>query len=533
MTDPITHRLVGYDRTSGHVAVEYDIPDRLLQHAKRVASVGVDDPQAVLCYRLDDLQARELAAAVGVKIDPDQLNFYVEGFTEAARAPDRERSSGAVANASRLLAEVRLFRAQQGRREWERTKAAFKRIQRGWEDIRWQRIQSERKDAPRHNLIRLLGLERSEVAFHSPFLCDLLNPFGTHGQGLLLLRSFLDLVSDKARRDDIRWDYKWQESAALHAAGWSVLGEREKIDISIRNRNQRILIYIENKIDHGFHDRQLSRYRERLEQEIQDYDHRMLILLTPRDYDVSDPQVHNAHVHLTYEDDILPWIDAILRDSLPVTLRGNLLQYQKSLSLFAGDPPMANQELIELIAASRDNLSCAWDIVAEIDRVEKWLKKCFWRNVRENLLHEFQKPATDLELRIGWSVQFCEESPKIDPEVYICSAETRALKLGVFQEGGNIYYGIRFWAQQLAPLPAAVQDLRDLLPREWRGPDDWWLGWHDTRYETGRGGEFLLNVAENATGVSQPMTDAVIRVLRDHAKRVIAANAALANASRP
>jgi hypothetical protein len=88
MTDRITHRLVGYDRTSGHVAVECDIPDRLLEHAKRVASVGADDPQAVLCYRLEKLQARELAAAIGADIDPDQLNFYLEGFAEAVCAPD-------------------------------------------------------------------------------------------------------------------------------------------------------------------------------------------------------------------------------------------------------------------------------------------------------------------------------------------------------------------------------------------------------------------------------------------------------------
>jgi hypothetical protein len=87
MTDRITHRLVGYDRASGQPAVEYDIPDRLLEHAKRVANVGADDPEAVLCYRLDAFQARQLAAAIGADIAPDQLNFYVEGFAE----PDGER----------------------------------------------------------------------------------------------------------------------------------------------------------------------------------------------------------------------------------------------------------------------------------------------------------------------------------------------------------------------------------------------------------------------------------------------------------
>jgi hypothetical protein len=92
MTDIITHRLVGYDRVSGSMAVEYDVPNRFLEFAKRVAKVGADDPQAVLCYGLDDLQARDLAVAIGAKIDGDQLNFYLEGFAEGAPAPGGGRA---------------------------------------------------------------------------------------------------------------------------------------------------------------------------------------------------------------------------------------------------------------------------------------------------------------------------------------------------------------------------------------------------------------------------------------------------------
>jgi hypothetical protein len=68
------------------VAVEYDVPDHLLELAKGVARVGADDPQAVLCHRLDDLQAHGLATAIGAKVDGKQLNFYLEGFAEAAPA---------------------------------------------------------------------------------------------------------------------------------------------------------------------------------------------------------------------------------------------------------------------------------------------------------------------------------------------------------------------------------------------------------------------------------------------------------------
>ena len=58
----------------------YDVPARQLDYAKTDAGVGTDDPQAVLCYRLDPTHARDLAGAIGVRIDPDRFAFYLEGF---------------------------------------------------------------------------------------------------------------------------------------------------------------------------------------------------------------------------------------------------------------------------------------------------------------------------------------------------------------------------------------------------------------------------------------------------------------------
>jgi hypothetical protein len=76
----ITHRLVGYDPGTGQVAAEYPIPAGRLDFARQVAGVGEDDPQAVLCYRLDPGPAREIAEAIAVDIDPAGLIFFFEGF---------------------------------------------------------------------------------------------------------------------------------------------------------------------------------------------------------------------------------------------------------------------------------------------------------------------------------------------------------------------------------------------------------------------------------------------------------------------
>ncbi len=76
----ISHRLVGYDPASERVAAEYAIPEARLDDAKRVAGVDADDPEAVLCYKLTGAQARAIADAIGIVVDTERLNFYVEGF---------------------------------------------------------------------------------------------------------------------------------------------------------------------------------------------------------------------------------------------------------------------------------------------------------------------------------------------------------------------------------------------------------------------------------------------------------------------
>jgi hypothetical protein len=81
----ISHRLVGYDPASERVIAEYVIPESRLEHAKRVAGVGADDPDAVLCYKLTGDQTRDIAGMIGIVVESEALNFYLEGFAEPAR----------------------------------------------------------------------------------------------------------------------------------------------------------------------------------------------------------------------------------------------------------------------------------------------------------------------------------------------------------------------------------------------------------------------------------------------------------------
>jgi hypothetical protein len=74
------HRLTGYDRTTELLSAEHEIPAEHLARAKKIAGVGSDDPDAIGSYPLD--QAERLAHLLGMKIDLDSCDFFLEPFAE-------------------------------------------------------------------------------------------------------------------------------------------------------------------------------------------------------------------------------------------------------------------------------------------------------------------------------------------------------------------------------------------------------------------------------------------------------------------
>lgn len=115
-----------------------------------------------------------------------------------------------------------------------------------------QRYEEEmmRSTGEKFNLFEILRIGHYEVQTHSPILAELLNPIGTHGQGAVFLKLFLDEVGIA--------DFDPTSAVVQTEVG---IGELGRIDIAITDRvGQRIII--ENKIYAGLQDRQLQRYRE-------------------------------------------------------------------------------------------------------------------------------------------------------------------------------------------------------------------------------------------------------------------------------
>lgn len=103
------------------------------------------------------------------------------------------------------------------------------------------------------NLFRILGVERLEVSTHSAILRELLDPRGSHGQGAVFLRRFVEVLELPA------FDYEQGRVDAEYGIGSVTKTSGGRLDLRISDGiGPRIII--ENKIDAGEQADWVTRY---------------------------------------------------------------------------------------------------------------------------------------------------------------------------------------------------------------------------------------------------------------------------------
>lgn len=116
------------------------------------------------------------------------------------------------------------------------------------------------------NIFKILNIERTEIR-HSRFLAWLLDPKGTHDLNDLILKRFLQKISDTNK--DIRFDKNLNYNS--FEVQTEVKIEKGYIDILLASKEEKIVIVIENKIESNQHEvgdsgkTQTEFYREKIE----------------------------------------------------------------------------------------------------------------------------------------------------------------------------------------------------------------------------------------------------------------------------
>lgn len=196
-----------------------------------------------------------------------------------------------------------------------------------------KRLEPLRKlEAPKYNLFEILNISHLEAKVHTPFLGNLLRPWGSHHQGAVFLHSFLEKVASRP---------KWVEGLQ----NVRIIEEQNTgngfADIVIRGRNSEgpFGIVIENKIYAGDQPQQLERYQQYLEYTLELPAERcLLIYLAPHRKRPSIPRsitqedfdtLHGAGRLLlrSYHQDIRDWLKPFLSSVEAPKVRFILEQY--------------------------------------------------------------------------------------------------------------------------------------------------------------------------------------------------------------
>jgi len=199
----------------------------------------------------------------------------------------------------------------------------FERVRPEMARLREAVLQEEKDFAPDFNIFRALHVERKETVLHTPMLAHLLDPSATHGQGLLFLRGFLNMVRRHPSAlppDEFVGDGHWMILREFYIACVGI------IDLLIENPGKKCIIVIENKIDADDHAGQLHQYEEWVEKNRPDYQWRQLIYLTP-DGRCPTSDKADSWLCLSHRRNVSRFLEESLEDVKPPSVRVILQQY--------------------------------------------------------------------------------------------------------------------------------------------------------------------------------------------------------------
>jgi hypothetical protein len=235
------------------------------------------------------------------------------------------------------------------------------------------------------NVFKIVKVVHDEVR-HSAFLAELLNPKGSHGQGDLFLRLFVQKLGIT--------DFQCETAIAVVEKHIGEVTETTggRIDILINDFNGNHII-IENKIYANDGENQLIRYYNFKKQN--------LYYLTLYGNDATDRStLHNAsgvklvcgedYKLLSYKTDILQWLEQCQKESVSMPLlREGIAHYINLIKYLTGTSSnkAMKQEIVNLLTESSTSLANANELVNNFTEAKIKLQWEFW-NVLKNILLE-------------------------------------------------------------------------------------------------------------------------------------------------
>ena len=231
------------------------------------------------------------------------------------------------------------------------------------------------------NVFSILGRETDEVKTHSALLADLLSPTGSHGQGAVFLKLFIEKLKRLEAYEDVE-DFQVRAEASTSEGRIDILLEKDDA-----------CIVIENKIYAGDQENQLQRYYDYACSKVGEGQVK-IIYLTLHGDDPSEDSKGNLGdrevICASYESDIIDWLKDCIKESARVPIiRETLVQYQILLQKLTGKlDGSLSMEIKGILKEKQDgryNFLVWRDIEQAMNDLRAEYQLTFWEKLKEKL----------------------------------------------------------------------------------------------------------------------------------------------------
>lgn len=288
------------------------------------------------------------------------------------------------------------------------------------------------------NLVSLLGMESDEVRTHSRIIADLLNPYGSHGQGSVFLQLFVKQLNnnkkDTGAFDINTFDFRSAYVEVEYYAGLVTNATGGRIDIFIKDKMDNVLL-IENKIYAEETTNQMERYRGSFPKAYIVY----LSLFT----EDSDKNKDIIDSFITYEKDILKWLYLCRKESidLPI-LREGIAQYAHLIKKLTSqrNTDIMDEKIIDRITRDTVSLENYYELLGYREDVSNRIHKNFIQEIKKEI-DKLSLSSEDIELN---------EMYKRYNGFAVYTPEMKEKNIGIFFEFGrnglvDFYLGVGYF----------------------------------------------------------------------------------------
>ncbi|HAS6095620.1 TPA: hypothetical protein I7145_13310 [Vibrio vulnificus] len=333
------------------------------------------------------------------------------------------------------------------------------------------------------NIFSILRKENDEVALHSRFIGELLDPNGTHGKGYLFQSLFFSQIN---KEQSIKKD-----CYTLHIE--RKMGCHGRIDLLLIG--ERNVVVIENKIHAKDQVKQLERYSNALSKYYNAKNKHLIYLSlfgdTPSQESLGNLKQSDI-LCVSYSCFIQQWLTHCAREVYDSPhLRETIIQYRNLIEKLTGQTLGEDQKMeLKSLILDEDNFKSALSIQEVMKDVQSELQKMIWIELQTSLRddgydfefvnHKFEKVSLDV----------CENFYKTTNRDYHYGLQYEVLRFGDYgvhlyiEVEDRLYYGFTvskcaergiFKEELLCQEPELKSNLDSLIDSA--GDCEWWLAW--------------------------------------------------------